>query len=352
MEDQLNTEYLPGRTLLTAGKEYLYFSGTSYLGMARNADFQACLREGLARYGTNYSSSRLSNVQLEIFEEAEKYFAVFAGAGAALTMSSGFLAGQLVVRSLSQHASFIYAPRTHPALWRQPTDFFNTDFDQWTSRLPDILARQPPGPVIMLLNSLDALLGKKYNLNWLANLPANRNITLVIDDSHGFGITGRQGAGIFTELSLPPAVRLIVVTSLGKALGIPAGLILSDTDTITTLKQTSVFGGGSPAVPAYLYAILKAAPIYQKAREQLSANIQYFTAKLAQPGFFQTFGNYPVFYTPHNNLYPYLLDHHILISSFPYPTPDSEWVTRVVLNSLHTTEDLDSLVFHINAFSM
>jgi 7-keto-8-aminopelargonate synthetase-like enzyme len=115
---------LPGRTLTVEGKEHLYFSGTSYLGMARNEVFAAYLQEGMKLYGTNYSSSRISNLKLQIFEQAEEYLARFTGAGAALTMSSGFLTGQMLVRLLENKGRFIYAPRTHPALWRTQADFF------------------------------------------------------------------------------------------------------------------------------------------------------------------------------------------------------------------------------------
>ncbi|MGV3588073.1 MAG: hypothetical protein ACO1OF_13795 [Adhaeribacter sp.] len=113
----LTSTELPGRTLTANGREYLYFSGTSYLGMSRNQKFQALLQEGFRQYGLNYSSSRLSNVQLAVFAETENYLATYTGAEAALTISSGLLAGQLVVQALAGSGTFIYAPRTHPALW-------------------------------------------------------------------------------------------------------------------------------------------------------------------------------------------------------------------------------------------
>ncbi|MBC7920010.1 MAG: class I and II aminotransferase, partial [Ferruginibacter sp.] len=95
----LTIDSLPGRTVQAEGREFLYCGGTSYLGMARNEDFATLLAEGMRRYGTNYASSRLSNVQLRVFEEAESHLAAYAGAEAALTVSSGYLAGQMVVKT-------------------------------------------------------------------------------------------------------------------------------------------------------------------------------------------------------------------------------------------------------------
>jgi len=346
----LITEQLPGRTLLADGKEYLYFSGTSYLGMAVNPAFQEYLQEGIKRYGTNYSSSRLSNVQLAVFEEAEHYLVNYTGTEAALTVSSGFLAGQLVVRTFAQDNSFLYGPRTHPALWLNTQNFNNYNFEEWAEQVPQLIYNSASPDIFILFNSLDPLLAKKYDVSWLSTLASTKNITCIIDDSHGFGVTGKNGAGISSELSLPEGSRKIVVSSLGKALGIPGGVILSDERTIRELRKSPFFGGGSPIIPAYLYAFLRAPSIYQRAREKLFANITYFKSLLNKPGLFQNFPDYPVFYTPYNQLYHFLLQQDILISSFSYPTPTDEPVTRVILNSLHAPGDMRQLATLINEF--
>ena len=352
MDDSLHTDYLPGRTLLSYGKEYLYFSGTSYLGMARNKELQAYLHEGIARYGSNYSSTRLSNLQLNIYAEAENYLAALTGAEAALTVSAGFLAGQLIIRTLEGTADFIYGPRTHPALWRQKTDFFDGSFTNWIHQLPGLVTKSNQENIVILCNSLDPLLAVKYNFDWLEDLPADRNITLVIDDSHGFGVTGKDGAGVFPEIKVPQGIELIVVTSMGKALGIPAGLILGKEATLANFRHSPFFGGGSPAVPAYLYTFLKSAAIYSQARQKLLDNIQLWQTQLNNPGLFQSIKDYPVFYTPHNQLCPFLYDKDILISSFPYPTPQSPHITRIILNSLHNPDDITKLAAAINEFCL
>ncbi|GEO03065.1 8-amino-7-oxononanoate synthase [Adhaeribacter aerolatus] len=347
----LIAEELPGRTLTSGGREYLYFSGTSYLGMSRNEQFQKLLQAGFRQYGLNYSSSRLSNVQLSVFEETENYLATYTGAEAALTVSSGFMAGQLVVQAFSGKGTFIYGPRTHPALWQGVQPINHQSFTEWAHDLPDIIAQTSSDNIFILFNSLDPLWVKKHHLSWLSQLDTTKNITLIIDDSHGLGVTGQNGAGVYRDLVLPPAIKLIVVSSLGKALGIPGGVILAEEATIQFLKNHTFFGGASPVVPAYLAAFLQAPAIYQVAREQLFRNINYFLSCLAEPSLFQRFPDYPVFYTPQNQLYQYLLAHDVLISSFAYPTPQHEPVTRIILNSLHTQADIDKLTSLINTFS-
>lgn len=350
MEEYLQTDQLPGRTLWAGGQEYLYFSGTSYLGLARHAGFQQCLQEGIARYGTNYSSSRLSNVRLAVFEEVENYLGAYTGAAAVLTLSSGYMAGQLVVRCLPEQAARVYGPRTHPALWADRNNFVAGDFAAWARGLPDVLHQLSQAQIVIFFNSLDPLLAVKHELDFLYHLPTGKNLMLVIDDSHGFGLTGKAGAGIFTELTLPPQVRVVVISSLGKALGIPAGVILTDAATMAGFRQSPFFGGGSPAVPAYLYAFMQAEEIYGQARRQLLHNIRYFRSKLENPQLFDFIPDYPVFYTRHAALYPYLLEQGMLISSFSYPTPADDPITRVIINAAHTQADLDQLTGAINRF--
>lgn len=351
MNEVVHIDHLPGRTLTVEGKEYLYFSGTSYLGMARNEAFQKHLLEGMRLYGSNYSSSRISNLKLQIFEESEAYLAQFTGAEAALTMSSGFLTGQMAVRLLENKGRFLYAPRTHPALWRTQADFYDGPFNTWVARLPETIGTFPENDLILITNSLDPLLAQPYDFSWVAHLPAAKNITLIVDDSHGFGVLGKEGAGIFSQLQPYANIRLLVLSSLGKAFGIPGGVILGKKETIDQFKANPFFGGSSPVIPAYLYAFLQSKAIYQQERERLFQNIQLFTSRIAGLSIFDYFSRYPVYYTRRHPLCAYLKDNGVLISSFPYPSPQDELITRVIISSLHMEEDIHRLAKLIEEFS-
>jgi 7-keto-8-aminopelargonate synthetase-like enzyme len=309
--------------------------------MAVNEAFAGWLSEGMKRYGTNYSSSRLSNLRLEIFAEAERYLATVTGAQAAVTVSSGYMAGQMTVKALQSHGQFAYAPHTHPAVWLDQPVAEGVNYADWTATLLRRLEKEASHRWVVVCNSLDPLLAQKYDFQWLHSIPARHNIILLIDDSHGFGLTGQDGRGIISELSLPSHIRLVVVSSLGKALGIPGGIVLGDEHFIGELRKSPFFGASSPVIPAYLYAFLHAEAIYRQARQQLFDNVRRFAEQISNLGLFQHFSDYPVFYTPDNHLYDYLLERGVFISSFPYPTPQDACITRVVLSALHTLEDID-----------
>ena len=347
-------DHLPGRTLTAHGRDYLFCSGTSYLGMARNAAFAELVQEGMSRYGTNYSSSRHSNLQLAVFEEAEQLLRTQTGAEAALTVSSGYLAGQMAVRALVNHGRFEYAPGTHPAAWLAEHPAATSkplSYEAWSQQLLDNLASMPPEPVVIVSNSLDPLRVARYDFRWTADLPTDRSITLLLDDSHGFGVIGQDGAGIISEIEVPASVRLVVVSSLGKACGVPGGVVLSDETFVAQLRRSGFFGASSPVVPAYLYAFARATPLYRHARAQLQANLAQFAQAVEALSLFNFAPDFPVFYTPLDALAPFLEKHDVLISSFAYPTPADPCITRVVLSSLHTSDDIELVAELVRSFA-
>jgi 7-keto-8-aminopelargonate synthetase-like enzyme len=321
----------------------IIFSGTSYLGIAQNRDFQQLIIEGLQKYGNNYGGSRLSNMVAPIFAEAEEALAKFIGAEAALSVSSGSLAGQLVVRFLEKKGlPMYYAPGTHPALWRQNIPS-SSNYEQWCEQMLDTI-HQSRQAVQIFANSIDPLYAKSFDFNWLKQIDNDIPITLVVDDSHGIGVIGEDGEGIWENLPQLLNLKTIVVASLGKALGLPAGVILGDQSIINQLWNSPFFGGASPCLPAYLHAFLNATTIYKKAFAQLSLNINHFVAKVGFLDHFQYIDHFPVFYTQENELSSHLAKADIHISSFPYPSPNDPNITRVVLNSSHSAKDIQQLI--------
>ncbi len=355
-------DHLPGRTLRIDDEEHLFFSGTSYLGMGHQPDFRAALTEGMARYGTIFSASRNNNLQLDIYGKAENFIAEWTGAEAALTVTSGLLAGQLAVQSLDQsHQRFIYAPSVHPAIWREKPTFRFENYGQFANEIAQFIA-QDKTPVIICCNSIDPLKCTPYDFSWISQLPDNQDITLIFDDSHAIGIQNtftangvwQEGVGNYNKLRklTPPNVKLVVIASLAKAVGIPGGVILGDLEMIKTIRQNPLFVGASPIVPAYLHAFLAAQNVYVDARIALKKNIDLFkklNASLLSD--FKFYDDYPVFYTPQNDLYPFLLKHKTMISSFSYPNPSDTPITRIILSALHTEGDIEVLSGQLSFYS-
>ncbi|QDK81828.1 pyridoxal phosphate-dependent aminotransferase family protein [Spirosoma sp. KCTC 42546] len=352
MSDFFEINQLPNRTIIHQGKAYRFFSGTAYLGLPQHPSFQQLMREAIGQYGTVFGSSRNGNVRLGIYEQAEAKMASVVGAEAALTVSSGMMAGQVVINWLrGQAGTFVYAPTAHPALWHEPmVTLPSMSFADWTAQLSSQLQTVAPGPIAILTNALDAVRSDYYAFDWINNLPDDRPITVVVDDSHGLGVLN-QGRGIWPQISHKPNVQLIVTASLAKAMGMPGGVIFSNADILTSLRRTAFFGACSPMPPANLAAYLEADALYAEGYEQLQRNILLAEKLLLPTGLFRHATGYPVFFTEHDELYAYLLEHEILVYSFAYPTAADRANTRIVISAFHTSEDIQEIAEIVNRFN-
>ncbi len=352
----LHTNDPIGRTLRTECGEMRYFSGTSYLALPSHAGFRQLLAEGMERHGNNFGGSRTANLRLAVYEAAEQFWQQYTGAEKAILLSSGFMAGQLTAWWLRQHVHkhpetvVFYAPRTHQALWSGLETREDGAFGQWLETMVAKVQREPNRPYLLVCNALDSVKAELYDFSPLADLPEGAQVTLIADDSHGIGITGEAGKGIFPTLQRFAQVQPVVVASLAKACGLAAGLILTNAHYGRLLSHNAFFAGASPCAPACAYAMLHAAPIWETQRLQLAENVALAAKKLHPFGIFKFTEGYPVFYTDVQGLYEFLLEKGILISAFPYPDINGPTVTRVVIHAAHTPADIDFLASAVEDF--
>ena len=351
------TSHLPGRkVILNGGEEYLWFSGTDYLGMGHNSAYIEFLKQGFSIYGTHFGSSRNNSLRLEIYEETEALFAGFTGATASLLVSSGMWAGQLVHKEIESIVKntltnnsgkkairYHYAPGVHPAVWGN--DFCTSDLSWHHWALKTILEiRQNPDQVhIICSDAVGSPWVEQYDFSVFSNLPVSEDIWFIIDDSHGIGVTGDHGKGIYPLLAeIQP--NSVVVASLNKGMGVPAGIILAQPEIIQKLRKSPWFAGASPSVPAYIFAFkqLLHTSAYSDAYEKLIKNIRYFS-RVVRPNLFVRVADYPVMCSHDTALFDFLFRHGVLTSCFPYPLPTDKPVTRLAISALHQKEDLDRL---------
>lgn len=335
-------------TIDLEGESYLYFGGTAYLGMPHNPGFMSFFLEGLRKYGLNNGSSRGNNVQLGIYEEAECYAAHYFGAEAAMVISSGYLAAQLAVKAFSTHGKQLYAPQAHPALWlKSAPERAGDTFAEWAEHAVSKINNSRQTRWVLISNALNNLHPEVYDFSFLKRIGPEKELILIVDDSHGIGILN-GGKGILSLIQAPGNVKVVVVASMAKALGVDAGLILASREIIQQLKQSQEFLGASPPSAAGLYAFMKAGTLYQKALRRLQLNMNYFAAAIP-PEDWKFAGNFPVYFSRDADLQEKLFRHKVLVSSFPYPDHQGIPLNRVVMTSEVSIESMDMLLNAIAA---
>ncbi|MCH7403681.1 aminotransferase class I/II-fold pyridoxal phosphate-dependent enzyme [Belliella kenyensis] len=332
------------RTVWADGQECLFFSGTSYLGMSASEDFAALVSMGLKQYGVNHGLSRSNNLRLSIYEEFETFVAKQAGAEKALVYSSGYLAGQAASSLIAKDMDAIFvAPATHPAIFPYGNAYHVYDsLAEWRQCCLDYASNHSGQKIAIFTNALDALKPEVYDLSWIASLPDTNSYTLLIDDSHAFGVIGGDIYGSYSTWKHLP-VELIVSGSMGKGLSIPAGIVLGSASFIDRMEMNAMYRGASPPPPAFLWAFLNAQSLYKVQFRKLQHNIKFFKSLIHDINVHSGDWNLPVFRLLDEAHVKSLQQHKIVFSSFAYPTDDDPVVSRIIISAWHEEGDLMDL---------
>jgi len=328
----------PDREITTNNKQYLYFGGTSYLGMSTHPVFQNTLTNSIKKWGTSYGSSRNSNIKLSVYKNFETLFAKQIGSEDSISVSSGTLAGKLVLDCLSKSkTTFYHYPKTHPAILncKSLPLFIN-------GSLHSNLLNNIKEDIAVSVDAILSLDVEATSFEFLDKISQQKRITIIIDESHSLGIVGKYGEGIFGAISNENICRKIMISSLGKALGISGGIIAADRNFIAEIKNESIFISSSSANPAYLETYLLSQNLYALQGKKLNENLEFLFNDLDLGSKYKYNKNYPVIYSLENNIYDSLFDEGIVITNFKYPTYKNE-MNRIVITANHSFEDLKKL---------
>lgn len=322
---------------------YLYFGGTAYLGIPQNEDFIKLYVEGIKKYSLNNGTSRGNNVQLGIYGDTEKFAAKKFGAEAALITSSGYLAAQLTVKTISNFGEIRYAPATHPALWLKDDPKIDSSFSDWSIGLVNEINESEKTNWVIISNSMNNLFPKIYDFSFLKHISVEKQIILLVDDSHGIGVNN-NGLSALSSIQRQENVQVVLIASMAKALGVDAGMVLSSEKIIRQLKESHEFLGASPPSAAGLFAFMQGDEIYRKELQKLRDNIFTLSEELKGKDEWHFIEDFPVFFFKNADISKKLLTNNILVSSFPYPDKDGPIVNRIVLSSWHDKSDIKKLI--------
>jgi 8-amino-7-oxononanoate synthase len=329
----------PNTAVLINDIEHLYFSGTSYLGVAVLPEFHEIIIKNIQNWGSAFGSSRNANVKLSIYNKAEGYLTNFFKTEDCVTVSSGTFAGLLTLSTLENIVtSFFYMPKTHPAIL--PKNALPVFVD---NHLNNLLLNSEKETICIVVDAIAALETKPFNFNFLQKISSQKKIFLLVDESHSFGVLGENGNGISSKIKVNKNIAIISVSSLGKAFGVNGGVISGSKTLINLIKENPLFIGSAPMNPAFLASFLNAQELYKSQFLKLKENCKYVYKHLKNLKRITISENYPVFYLNDDKIAEFLVSEKIIITSFYYPTSTKK-INRIVLNANHTKEQLDILI--------
>ncbi|MDR1198299.1 MAG: pyridoxal phosphate-dependent aminotransferase family protein [Prevotellaceae bacterium] len=256
------------------GKDVLMFGSNSYLGLTCHPKVKEAAIAAIKKYGTGCAGSRYLNGTLDIHVELEEKLAKFLGKEAAIVYSTGFQSNQGVIPTVIgrsdyvildelDHASIIEGARL---AFGKTFKFRHNDMES----LENVLKRCEANSIkFIVVDGVFSMEGDIINLPEIVKLAEKYTANIMVDDAHGLGVIGKNGAGTASHYGLTDKVDIIMGT-FSKSFASLGGVVAGSERIINFIKHTSrslIFSASM--TPASVAAVLASLEIMQTEPERM-----------------------------------------------------------------------------------
>ena len=361
----------PGPETVIAGRRYLYFAGTSYLGLHGHPEVIAAGCAAFQRYGLHTATTRAGFGNCPPVLEVERRAAEFFGRAEAFYFSSGYVANHVLVPAVRPAPAAVFVDESAHFCVSEAARLAGVPVHAFRVRDAGDLTRQlrmhlPAGgaPLVMTDAVMPATGRLAPAADYLRVLRDFTPATLLLDDAHGFGVLGENGRGTLEHLDLWEAanggagidgVALFTGGTLAKALGGFGGIVTGDAAFIAHVRASSHYYDGASAPPSPIAAAsakaLELIASDSSFRTRLRANIHHLHEGLRAlgldvPDTAAAQAGVPIGNAANmQRLHAALRDAGIIVPAVgAYPGVGAEGVLRFAVCAGHTPEQIDTLL--------
>lgn len=275
------------------GKKVLMFGSNSYLGLTNHPKVKEAAKRAIDKYGTGCAGSRFLNGTLDLHLELERRLAEYVGKEAALCFSTGFLANQGALSSLTGRNDYIILDELdHASIIDGSRLSFSKVIKYRHNNMEDLeakLAALPQSSVrLIVVDGVFSMEGDIARLPEIVALADTYGANIMVDDAHGLGVVGLNGAGTASHFGLTDKVDVIMGT-FSKSFASLGGFIAGDKDVIEYLKHAArslIFSASmTPAAAASVIATLDIIMSEPDHIQRLWDNTNYARNLLKEAGF-------------------------------------------------------------------
>jgi glycine C-acetyltransferase len=355
-------------------REFLRMNSNSYLGLSVRKEIIAAEEHAAHKFGVGPGAVRFISGTYEPHVELERKLAAFHSREDCMLTSAAYTSVLGVISTLTtpetiiisdelNHNCIINAMRLARPKERQI--YKHLDSHDLEARIEAAIGHCEG--LLVVTDGVFSMRGDYAPLDRICALAKKhsdrfaRGIVTIVDDSHGVGALGVTGHG--TEEQTGAAGADILVATLGKALGVNGGYIVSSRDVIKYLRQkNALYIYTNPITPPEAASALKALEILQsdlgrRLLSHLHAMTVRFENGLKELGYETLESPHPV--TPlmvrdtekTTRLVQFLHDHNVLATGLNYPVvPKGDQSIRFQVCADHTAFDIDYVLDVLNQF--
>ena len=283
-------EHADGPWLNSGGRRLLSFCSNDYLGLAQHPSLVAALARAAGEQGVGSTSAHLICGHRRTHAQLEEALAAWTGRERALLFSTGYMANLGVLQALLSRGDVCVQDKLNHACLLDGAKLSGAELKRYPHADVAAAARQlaasPEAAALLATDGVFSMDGDVAPLRALAQQCAREHATLMVDDAHGLGVLGDDGAGSLSAAKLDQHEVPLLMATLGKALGCSGAFVAGPAALIEGLIQFArpyIYTTAMP--PALAGAALEAVRLAQSEtwrRHKLAALIARFRAGAAQ----------------------------------------------------------------------
>jgi 8-amino-7-oxononanoate synthase len=345
--------------ILVEGRWLVNFCSNDYLGLANHPAVIDALQRGASQYGVGAGAAHLVCGHGDPHQALEEELAAFTNRDRVLLFSTGYMANLGVISALLgpggavfedrlNHASLLDGARLSGARLKR---YAHVDAAGLRALLPGAVADE----VLIATDGVFSMDGDLAPVEELAVLANLHDAWLMIDDAHGLGVLGENGRGLLEVTGHSQDEVPILVGTLGKAFGTFGAFVAGSDDLIEYLIQRARTYIYTTALPPAIAEATRASLILVEEetwrRDQLAARIRQFKRGARHLGLklLDSITAVQPFVIGDNRATVAASDQlrasGFWVSAIRPPTvPDGSARLRITLTSMHTEDQVDSLL--------
>ncbi|MBN8924732.1 MAG: 8-amino-7-oxononanoate synthase [Rhodanobacter sp. 68-29] len=352
-------DHAEGPWLESEGRRLLGFCSNDYLGLAQHPQLIAALKRAADDEGLGSGSAHLICGHRREHAQLEEALAGWTGRERVLLFSTGYMANLGAMQALLARGDLCVQDKLNHACLLDGAQLAGAELKRYPHADVEAAARQlatrPDAAALLATDGVFSMDGDVAPLADLAALCTREHATLMVDDAHGLGVLGADGAGSVAAAGLGQREVPVLMATLGKALGCSGAFVAGPAALVEGLLQFArpyVYTTAMP--PALAAAACTAVEIARRdgwRRERLHALIARFRSGAVQLGL-------PLMDTP-SAIQPLLLgdaqaaldaaqrleQRGLLVGAIRPPTvPQGQARLRITLSAAHEDEHVDRLL--------
>jgi len=243
------TACAPRQQVSAAGappRELTAFCSNDYLGLANHPQLVEALAEGARLHGVGSGASHLVSGHGRAHEQLEDaladWLAPAVPGGRVLSLGSGYMANLALLTALGDAQATLFTDKLNHASLIDGALLARAQVQRYphnrADRLDALLGACASPIKLIVTDAVFSMDGDLAPLPELLALAERHDAWLIVDDAHGLGVLGPQGQGSPAHFGLG-SERLVLMGTLGKAVGVSGAFVLAHPTLIEWLVQSA-----------------------------------------------------------------------------------------------------------------